>query len=556
MRGGIALKRKIYLMMAMLLFVNYAAVAAPIDSIEQNRETGELTIRGNIDTDGSLTVQVLGKDKTVSELYGLTSNNALSVINTVYHFEQESGDYEVRIMVDGKGNSGEYTVRVNSAKLYTPYEKTIDFYDPKETQILISTLKSASGEEIFDLIDQETIRNTLNINIPVYEELNNKKAVATYLKSNISDVNSITELSKVFIQCCIFSYLNYNNDSESASVLLETYNNELDIAELNTFVLYTGFSSTIKQKTIEKLMNKNISSNDEFVYMFNEETILNAIEHASGSLTINNVMKNNKEVFKDLPLSKYWSLSDTYAVDSKIAGERFANLEKLVERINELLNKTGSSSGGGGAGGRGVGSVTTTLNVTSSELESSANPIVFNDLESVEWAREGINYLAQKGIINGKGNGLFTPNDNITREEFVKILVVAFGLYDETAQSDFNDVEEDAWYYKYIASGIKAGLINGISENLFGVGNNITRQDVAVLVWRFINYSGENLPNGEVLGFVDKVNISEYARNSVASLKDAGIVSGMSDGTYMPNAFCTRAQAAKIIHSALKYVGL
>lgn len=551
MRGGITMIGKFISIIALLIFSSFTAFAAPIDSIEQNRDTGEITVKGSMDTDGYFSLQVLGKDKSVSDLIGLPGSQALSVINSVFHFQHTYGEYEVTIMIDGNGESGDYTIRVNSAKLDAPYEKVFDFYDTREIQNILSSIKTSSANDIMDIIEQEETRNILGINIPLYEKLDNRLFVATYIKNNVGSINNVTALKKYFALGCVFSFFNNSNDPKTASVYIDTYKNDLEIADHYLYELFLGFSEMAKEDMCKRLINKNISNNDDFVYKFYEASFLTGIKYPLGNLAVKNLMKDNKEILSNFSLDKYWSLDDTYSVDSRIAGENFATYDRLVEKINSILNTSKSSTGGGGGGG----GVTTTLNVTQTSHDESAK-IQFTDLESVQWAKEGINYLAKKGIINGKGDGLFAPQDNITREEFVKMLVVAFDIYDEAAQSQFDDAAQNEWYYKYVSSGVKAGLINGVSGNMFGIGEKITRQDMAVLIWRFLNHVGSTLPKSEILGFVDKAHIAEYAIEAIAALREAGIVSGMSDGTYMPNAFCTRAQAAQIIFSALKYVGL
>ena len=103
MRGGITMIGKFISIIALLIFSSFTAFAAPIDSIEQNRDTGEITVKGSMDTDGYFSLQVLGKDKSVSDLIGLPGSQALSVINSVFHFQHTYGEYEVTIMIDGNG---------------------------------------------------------------------------------------------------------------------------------------------------------------------------------------------------------------------------------------------------------------------------------------------------------------------------------------------------------------------------------------------------------------------------------------------------------------------
>ena len=137
----------------------------------------------------------------------------------------------------------------------------------------------------------------------------------------------------------------------------------------------------------------------------------------------------------------------------------------------------------------------------------------------------------------------------MTREEFVKVLVLATGVYDSGAQCSFDDVAEDGWYYPYIASAVKAGLVNGVSKDRFGVGSVITRQDMAVMICRGANMMGISFANSDAsVAFTDADSISDYAMASVTALCNAGIIDGMGDGSFAPTGSLTRAQAAKVTY--------
>ena len=106
-----------------------------------------------------------------------------------------------------------------------------------------------------------------------------------------------------------------------------------------------------------------------------------------------------------------------------------------------------------------------------------------NHIASVEWAKESIEALADKGVLNGKGDGKFAPNDSVTREEFVTMLIRATGIASEESEKSFTDVPSDAWFYNSVQTAAAKGIINGRENGSFGAGENITRQDMAVIVY-------------------------------------------------------------------------
>ena len=147
---------------------------------------------------------------------------------------------------------------------------------------------------------------------------------------------------------------------------------------------------------------------------------------------------------------------------------------------------------------------------------------------------------------------MFAPSDMVRREEFVKMLVATLDCVDVNAKCDFDDVKDDSWFYEYVASGVNLGLISGISENEFGTGRNISRQDIAVLINRAASFKGIVLSNRKNVEFGDYANISDYAKDSVMAIAGAGIVNGTGSGDFEPTRGATRAEAAKILYEFIK----
>ena len=183
---------------------------------------------------------------------------------------------------------------------------------------------------------------------------------------------------------------------------------------------------------------------------------------------------------------------------------------------------------------------------------SEASGGMFNDLDDVPWAVSSINNLARKGIINGYGDGIFSPNGLVTRNEFVKMIVSAFGIQEAELDLSFEDITEDAWSREYIASAVAAEIISGIDDVHFGDGLNITRQDAAVISERVMKYKGVEMKSSS-LTFRDSDEISDYAVYAVAKMKYCGIMSGTSDNMFEPKLGTTRAMAAVIINNLLTY---
>ena len=131
--------------------------------------------------------------------------------------------------------------------------------------------------------------------------------------------------------------------------------------------------------------------------------------------------------------------------------------------------------------------------------------------------------------------------------EFAKIIISALNANDTTAKAEFYDVNENDWYYMYVSSAYKLGLITGYPDGSFHPSDNITRADICTIVNRALKL----VPDGSVSTFTDDYAIPTYARDAVYALAAKKIINGNPDGSFMPTAFATRAQTAKIVYAGL-----
>ena len=129
---------------------------------------------------------------------------------------------------------------------------------------------------------------------------------------------------------------------------------------------------------------------------------------------------------------------------------------------------------------------------------------------------------------------------------------MAIGITNENAVCNLEDVNKDAWYYKYIASAFEAGIVKGISDSEFGIARNITRQEMASMTARAVRMYKEATFLREGITFVDSESIAEYAKEDVNLLYRMEIMSGDDSGCFEPNRTATRAQAAVVVYNLIK----
>jgi hypothetical protein len=256
-------------------------------------------------------------------------------------------------------------------------------------------------------------------------------------------------------------------------------------------------------------------------------------------------------ILKILPSSKAGDITVTavWKEDRAVNGSLKVNLYK---------NTAGTPSGGGAGGsipkpstGGGVPYITGTPATPTNPLPPTQyfTPVGLNDIPENYWAYRPITEFAEKGFINGKSEGIFAPDDYITRAEFVKIAVNGLNIPMSGSYSVFEDVPAGSWANPYISAAYNAKIIQGISPDYFGANENITRQDIAVIIIRAAGYAGISIETGgSPKIFEDIWDISGYALEAVNSLSKANIINGRDNGCFSPFDNATRAEAVKILY--------
>ncbi len=179
---------------------------------------------------------------------------------------------------------------------------------------------------------------------------------------------------------------------------------------------------------------------------------------------------------------------------------------------------------------------------------------VFDDLKGYEWAETAITELFNKDIINGVSDFSFAPSATVTREQFAKMMCVAFSVEAGAEKPVFSDVPENSWFYPYVTTMASQKLILGVGDGKFGSGQNITRQDMAVLMFRIGELLGLfDRSTSRTSGFEDDRFIASYARTAVITLKENGIIQGNELNCFNPTMSATRAEAAQMLYRLYQF---
>lgn len=325
-----------------------------------------------------------------------------------------------------------------------------------------------------------------------------------------------------------------------------------------------GHKTTVIARIIEKknsITNDNASVDVIKNVLKDCETEFNYLNNIKSALNWSVIPSILTEINELTGVEFNYKKASQQKVCQKLIGKEFTSAEllktefdKAVEDVLESGKNNGGNSGGGGkvTGGGSTGNyvIPDMPNTDTSFIKENENTNAFTDIAEIEWAVKPINYLYNKGIINGTGDGKFSPDNLLKREEIAKIIVNAFNLTDEKAQTTFTDTDSSLWHYKYIASAHAKGIVKGISETRFGVGAYVTRQDIAVMMYNAAVASGKGFTKTKT-DFSDYDLVSDYAKTAVSSLAGEGVINGMGDSRFAPFEFATRAQAAKMIYQLI-----
>ena len=410
--------------------------------------------------------------------------------------------------------------------------------------------------------------------------------LTAYFSQNSSEIydkyyNSLTdkaEIASIFLKSAQMPLVkdeNYKSikDLLDASVLCAAYNHSLTGGELvypellgldedsYSFNLYETGMTQDGVKAMVNAMTGNTDL-DDLKFNFKKQSIFAAItyptQYGYGHITQILAQEEAVDTLKEIGFDETtYDKSDKAKVSSLVYTNPQEDIASLVEYINEAAeeNPKSDNGGGGGGGGGGSGSGSSSRNDTT---PSTVTPIVpstdpqveyeevFDDLGSVEWAKRAIMALYKSGAISGMDENTFAPMENITREQFVKILVCAMNISvpESVEASKFTDVDTSAWYAPYVEAAVENGVVFGIDETTFGVGEYITREQIAAMCSRVITRTSDIT----VAEFIDSDEISEYAYDSVMLMKKLGIISGNESGEFKPKDFATRAEVAQIVY--------
>ncbi|GGI45614.1 hypothetical protein GCM10008018_13040 [Paenibacillus marchantiophytorum] len=185
------------------------------------------------------------------------------------------------------------------------------------------------------------------------------------------------------------------------------------------------------------------------------------------------------------------------------------------------------------------------------------NKKTFADMNG-HWAQKDVETLASKMVIDGTTDRTYTPEMQVTRAQFAALLVRGLGLQAESTPSVFTDVAATQWYASEVGTAAKYGLVQGVGEGQFNPDQLITREQMVVMMMKAVHLvQGESQPEAaKNAPFADQDQLSDYARSAVAEAVSKGLVHGKTNTTFSPQEAATRAEAAVLIKQSMQYLKL
>ncbi len=175
----------------------------------------------------------------------------------------------------------------------------------------------------------------------------------------------------------------------------------------------------------------------------------------------------------------------------------------------------------------------------------------FMDATKHQWYYDAVEYCAEKGLFSGTAAGRFSPEDTMTRAMLVTVLWRLDGQAVPAKEADFTDVPSGQWYSQAVAWASENGIVNGMGNRRFDPNGNVTREQIATILYRYAQAKGFEIEaTGDLSTYPDGWTVSDYALRAMIWANTAGLINGIKSGatvTLQPQTDATRAQVATIL---------
>ena len=223
-----------------------------------------------------------------------------------------------------------------------------------------------------------------------------------------------------------------------------------------------------------------------------------------------------------------------YALSTLTVTDRFGDAVRVTENADGTYTFTMPN-----------GQVTVTATFVETE-EPVAEPFI--DVAEGDWFYDAVVYAYQNELMDGVGGNRFAPNSETTRAQLVTILYRLEGEPAVSGDLPFTDVEAGIWYTDAILWAAQNNIVNGVSDTEFAPGDDLTRQQLVTILYRYAEAKGYDVSaSADLSGYPDADQVQDYAQPAMAWAVAENIIQGMEDGTLKPAGNASRAQIATIL---------
>ena len=185
------------------------------------------------------------------------------------------------------------------------------------------------------------------------------------------------------------------------------------------------------------------------------------------------------------------------------------------------------------------------------EKTTGKNVVPFKDVGPKKWFADAVKYVYLNGLMNGKSDTAFAPNEQMTRAQLVSVLWRLAGSPEVEFTARFTDVKKSKWFAGAVMWAAENGIVDGFPDGRFAPDDSLTRDQLAAILFRYTELAGGDISaEGDLSKFTDAKKVQSWARPAVKWAVGEGIIAGKPDGDSVavaPKAFTTRAEVATVI---------
>ena len=553
------IKKFLTVLFIILIFFSNAALGAvsffdEFTSINPDIKTNEVIISGKISSFGGETINLMVLRPGVTSVDH--SNIGTDVKDIQSALSEPDGSFSFTVKMDMDNDTlGDYTVIVKNKYAANSISGTFYFSDKNAQANAVAAILAADTREKVKQAFSAYYRE-FGITDTDFGDFQKWGLIYDYVIGNRSYITSIPIFADAFEMASALSGISKSTSQNFIQNLL-IYANTLGASLTGDYTLLNqnGLNNLAQYMTKAELIPYR--TKEAFSAAFAEGAGLSALSTAGSWKELYDIaVKYKNEIGIDLSGSGFSALGDNGIALLKemldIKYNSFGDFKTKYEALYpSYLPKapSGNNSSNSGSGGGG-GNYPIKYDPDTKPIEDGKENY-FDDLDGFDWALDSVNKLYERNVISGKGGKIFDPAGNVTRAEFIKMIMGAYSISILEGDCPFTDVSKGDWFYSYTSAAYNLGIVTG-SDGLFYPNDSITREQMFTILKRVFDSLGRKLPiKRENNIFSDDADISDYAREAAEGLYKAEIVSGAPENRLNPKSNASRAEAAVLILRAM-----